>query len=591
MHRDIKPSNVMFAGSGLVKIVDFGLAYASEQTATLTHGAVGTVGYMPPEQALNRGTDQRADIWALGVVMAEMLTGRNPFQRESLSGTVLAVLNEPPATLEAFPLELQQIVYRALSKDRLNRYQSCAELLNDLEKAETVLTEKPNETDSRSAKQSSELRRSWEEASKSALHPPLGLFRRRNWIAVFALALVLLGALGAVWFGVERRWRRAAMGEQDAVSDVPHPAVLAVLPFAGDERLNALGQGLMESVGAKLGGLTENRSLEVIPARSLKEKGLATAADAYRQFGADVALSASLEPRGDLVKVSYILQNVKSGGILGSHTITVPVADVFAAENEVLDGTVRALQLKLRTEEQTALKVHGTANPEAYDYYLQARGYLLDYTKLDNVENALLMSRAALKLDTNFGSAKASLGEAYWRKYGSTKDQHLTEQAKQECGAAIALGNAGAAGHICLGLVYAGTGLYRDSATQYQLAVELEPGNESAAIGLASALERQGAISEAEAAYQRVIDTHPQSYFVYNAMGGFCYRRSEYDKAVQMFKKVTELAPENYAGYVNLGGTYNDQGRFLEAINPLKKSIALRPSYGGYTNLGTSYLA
>ena len=593
IHRDIKPSNVMFAGSGLVKIVDFGLAYASEQSATLTHGAVGTVGYMPPEQALNRGTDQRADIWALGVVMAEMLTGRNPFQRESLSATVLAVVNEAPASLEGFPLELQQIVYRALSKNRLNRYQSCAELLHDLEKAETVVTGAANETDSRTGKQSSELRRSWEEASKSALHPDLGSFRNRNWIAIAALVMVSLAGLAALWFGVERGWRRAGMGvERNPASDVPQPAVLAVLPFAGgaDARLNALGQGLMESVGAKLSGLSENRSLEVIPARILKEKALATAADAHRQFGANVALSANLEPSGDLVKVSYTLQNINSGGILGSHTITVPLADVFAAENEVLDGTVQGLQLKLRTEEQTALKVHGTANPEAYDYYLQARGYLLDYTKLENVENALLMSRGALRLDSNFGSAKAILGEAYWRKYRLTTDQHLAEQAKEECGAAIALGNASAAGHICLGLVYGGTGLYRDSAAQYQLAIELEPGNESAAIGLASALERQGAVSEAAAAYQMVIDAHPQSYFAYNAMGGFCYRRSEYDKAVQLFKKVTELAPENYAGYVNLGGTYNDQSRFLEAIEPLKKSIALRASYGGYTNLGTSYL-
>ena len=97
VHRDIKPSNVMFTSAGLLKIVDFGLAYVTEQTATLSRGAVGTVGYMPPEQALNRGTDQRADIWSLGVVLAEMLTGRNPFQRDSMPSTVLAVLNDAPA--------------------------------------------------------------------------------------------------------------------------------------------------------------------------------------------------------------------------------------------------------------------------------------------------------------------------------------------------------------------------------------------------------------------------------------------------------------------------------------------------------------
>jgi tetratricopeptide (TPR) repeat protein len=213
----------------------------------------------------------------------------------------------------------------------------------------------------------------------------------------------------------------------------------------------------------------------------------------------------------------------------------------------------------------------------------------VDYTKLDNVENAILMNKEALKLDPNFGSAKASLGEAHWRKYVLTKDKRLTEEAKAECDAAVTLGSAGAAGHVCLGLINAGTGHYREAVVEFQRAVELEPGNESAAIGWASALEHDGAIDDAETVYQRVIDSHPQSYFAYNNLGAFYYRRSEYEKAIHMFQKVTELAPENYAGYVNLGGTYNDLGKFLEAIAPLKKSIALRPSYGGYSNLGTSY--
>ena len=296
-----------------------------------------------------------------------------------------------------------------------------------------------------------------------------------------------------------------------------------------------------------------------------------------------------LERTGELLKVTYSLMNAQNENSLGGDSITLPAADLFSAEDDVAAGAVKALQLKLRPEDQTALTAHGTTAPAAYNYYLQARGYLVDYTNLDNLENAILMSREALKLDPNFGAAKASLGEAYWRKYALTKDKRLTEQAISECEAAVTLGSAGAAGHICLGLVNSGTGKYREAVVEYQRAVELEPANESAAIGLAKALTNQGAIDDAEAAYQRVIDAHPQSYFAYNAMGAFYYSRSEYEKAIRMFQKVTELAPENYVGYLNLGGTYNDVGRFLEAIAPLKKSIALRPSYGGYANLGTSY--
>jgi hypothetical protein len=98
------------------------------------------------------------------------------------------------------------------------------------------------------------------------------------------------------------------------------------------------------------------------------------------------------------------LQDAQSGKTLGGDSVTVPAADVFAAENHVEEGTVKALDLKLRPEEETVLKVHGTASPAAYKYYLQAGGYLVDYTKADNLENAILMSQKALKLDDHFGA-------------------------------------------------------------------------------------------------------------------------------------------------------------------------------------------
>jgi len=595
IHRDIKPSNVIFAGSGLVKIVDFGLAHVSDETATLTHGVAGTLGYMAPEQALNRGVDQRVDIWALGVVLAEMLTGHNPFQRDSLPATLLAVLNEPPTSLEGVPLELQRIVYHALAKDRLQRYQSCPELLHDLEQAEAVLRQSPDSVNGASSKPSksrADLRRSQEAASRPAMNLSVGRSGGLSFSGIAALVLLLIAAGVGIWFGPGRAWLRDRHERKTTVT-IPQPAVLALLPFApvvAEARLNALGQGLIESVGAKLSSLAENRPFEVISTRNLQEKGVTALSDARRQFGANLGLSLNLQPAGNRVKVSYQLLEAKSGSALAGNSITVPGTDVFAVEANVVQGVVDALQLKLQPEEQTALRVHGTNTPAAYNYYLLASGYLVDYTKLDNVENAIRMNLEALKLDPAFGAAKASLGETYWRKYALTKDKTLTEQAKAACQSAVALGNAGAAGHICLGLVAGGTGQYRESAQQFQLAVELEPTNERSIIGLASALEHEGAVNEAEAAYQRGIDSHPQSYFVYNAMGGFYYRRSDYEKAIHMFQKVTELAPENYAGYVNLGGTYNDLGRFLEAIEPLKTSIVLRPSYGGYTNLGTSYL-
>ena len=136
LHRDVKPSNVLITQQGLIKIVDFGLArVVSSATMTQTGAAAGTVGYMSPEQSLGKPVDRRTDIWALGVVFAEMLTGQNPFRHESIPEIVVAILNEPPLAMDGVPVELQKIAYRALSKLPANRYQSCTELRADLEMA------------------------------------------------------------------------------------------------------------------------------------------------------------------------------------------------------------------------------------------------------------------------------------------------------------------------------------------------------------------------------------------------------------------------------------------------------------------------
>jgi serine/threonine-protein kinase len=581
IHGDIKPENIMLSSGNRVKILDFGVARrawtSSPDTATKSMQTMtasgGTPAYMAPEVLLQRPDDGRSDLFSLGLVFYEMLGGDQPFRSESLATTVAKIVHVDPAPLKNVPAPLAAVVTRALAKDPDLRYPTATALLEDLRRVE--LGGKP----------------------KRAPSAP-GQLHQYRLFAALAIALVILA--GAFAFRPLRRlWRTSSATNATSLaqsSGLPDTKILAVLPFTAgtdsklaDLKLTALGEGLAESVATKLGELSEDRAFEVVPPGTLQEKKITTLADAAHMFGANLGLALTLEPAGDLVKVTYTILGAQSAKPIATGSLTVPTTDAFSAEELISTGTVKDLHLQLRPEEEAALKFHGTDKAAAYDYYLQAQGYLLNHSKAENLDNAALMAREALKIDPNFGMAKAVLGESFWLKYSDTKQKQWIVTAQTDCAQAVKLGNAGAAGHVCLGLIEDGTGHYDEAAAEFQLALGLEPSNEEAVTGLALAYEHAGKITEAEKAYQQAIQTHPNSRLSYNVFGTFYRRRNEYEKALQMYAKVIQIAPDWYGTYVNIGSIYDEMGQYEKAIDPLQKSIAIRPSYPGYVNLGVAY--
>jgi tetratricopeptide (TPR) repeat protein len=266
--------------------------------------------------------------------------------------------------------------------------------------------------------------------------------------------------------------------------------------------------------------------------------------------------------------------------------VTAPVSDMFSIENQLATATATALNIPLRTDEQRALAAHGTTFPEAYQYFLQGRGYLLEAYTPETFKSAQTMFKEALRIDPNYGAAKAALGESWLYAFDSNDQLANIEHARKACSDAVTLGNAGADGHICLGTLAQQTNKPAEAASEFQKALQLEPANDRASMGLAKAYEKLNQPDKAEAVYQQGIALHPNNPRAYDGLGAFYFRMGEFAKAERMFRTATEKDPQSFRSYSNLAAALMSQEKDAEAVVVLKKSIALRPTADGYSNLG-----
>jgi eukaryotic-like serine/threonine-protein kinase len=589
VHRDIKPSNIIITRDNVAKIVDFGLArVVASASSTQSISLTGTLPYMAPEQILGEPIDQRADLWALGVILIQLITGSHPFLRPNTGAMTFAILSEPPAGLDGLPTAARAVAYRALSKNPDGRYPSAEEMLRDLETVRAEISSEPASADEPTQTRSissRELKQRMENAStpkwKSG-HP--GRTRR---LVLVSLAVTVAAIVALFLPPVRERFAGIAYAGSEK-----H---IAVLPFANsgnDPEYAPVAEGLMDSITNELSNLdTAQQSLWVVPASVVRKRNVNDPTSAFRELGATMVVQGSVRREGKTVHLTVVLVDSKLLRQIGSAELEDHSGNLVALQHDAVSHLAR--MMKVKVSETSFVPNDDNVTPSAYELYLKALAYMQRYDKPGNPDIAITALNSAIAKDPDFALGYATLGEALRLKFLMDHHPVWVDQAFANCHNAVQIDDHLPSAHVTLGHLHVIVGKPDLALAEFQKALNISPRDASALLGLASAHEQLGHLEDAETSYKHAIELRPDYWEGYSALGAFYTRHKRLQDALVQYRRVIELTPDNSEGYSDLGVAYlalNDSASNSKAEDAFRRSIQLAPNYQAYANLGWMYM-
>ena len=400
--------------------------------------------------------------------------------------------------------------------------------------------------------------------------------RRRRWLAAAVIAFVIVaGVLAAPYL----------VGSAESRSLVVLPCTV----IGGSESDQAFCDGLNEAIAGKLAPLTLANALQTTTARDARARGITTAVDARRQFGATLVLQGTLLREGDKVRVNYDLVDATALRQLQGYTLSAASSDPFAIQDHLVEWAAGALALKLTDVERRTLIDHDTRNAVAREQYLQGYGYLTDAREPANVDRAIDRFTRALEIDRRYALGFAGLGRAYWQKYTVNSDPQWTSKAREACRTALEIDQHLSAAYVCLGMVSNGSGQYAEARAAYTKALESNELSDEGLLGLAFAEEHLGDLIAAEQTYRRAVERRPHYWASRSWLATFYREQGRYQEAAEQFRQVVELTPDNASAWTSLGTTYLYMARYPDAEAAYRRSLALATTFNAYQALGMTY--
>ena len=531
IHRDIKPANIIITNHNEVKILDFGLAKSKGATDLTRFGStVGTVAYMSPEQARGENVDHRTDIWALGIILYEMITGKTPFKGEYEQAIIYSILNEEPEKSGDIDERIWNIIRKAISKDKSSRYQSIDEMYSDLTEIQLGSVTKSGITNYNTK-------------------PTDKLLKGKSKF-VLSVSAILVAAVLILYF--------LTFNKSSEILETSGKKMIVVLPFEnlGSPDDEYFADGITGEITSKLSGLS---GLGVIARSSAMQ--YKDTQKSLKQIGEELGVQYVLEgtvqwerlPDGKKrIRVNPELINIKNATQIWSKPYESDFSSAFTLQTEIASTVANALNLTLVKSEQISLEKKITSNSDAYDIYLKALYYSSDIGNEKNSRIAEEMLQRAISLDNSFAEAYALLSvvqtNLYWEYFEHTEE--ILRRAKANAEMSLQIDPDLPQSHVAMGAYYYhGILDYSNALREYNKAIKLNPDNVEANNGIAFVFRRQGKMHEAIKYFEKTFRLDPKNYNTVYSIGETNCLLRKYDQVIPYLDNAISISPDAVFAY------------------------------------------